>query len=149
VTLLFLFPQLQGAAPKTDTTITYDEVATLIGVNIPFLEPQPTFEKIRIFCCHFKQAFQRLPCPQSTQYGWKGLIISRELYALLIGPNNAFRLHIDPGLTANYTWPVAPGAYRTSRHRPIPNKQQLICVLRIKTLFLSIANYQTCMLCST
>ena len=30
-----------------DATITYDEVAALIGVNIPTLEPRPNFERIR------------------------------------------------------------------------------------------------------
>jgi hypothetical protein len=29
-----------------DATITYDEVAALIGVNKPMLEPRPNFEKI-------------------------------------------------------------------------------------------------------
>jgi hypothetical protein len=92
-----------------DTTITFDEVATLIGVNIPSLEPRPTFKKIRALCRHFKQALQRLPCPQSTFHRWKGLIMSRELYPLLTGLNNAFCLPMDPGPNANYTQPVVPG----------------------------------------
>jgi hypothetical protein len=29
-----------------DATITYDEVAALIGINIPTLEPRPNFEQI-------------------------------------------------------------------------------------------------------
>jgi hypothetical protein len=75
-----------------DTAITYDEVATLIRVNILLLEPRPTFKKIRALCHHFEQALQHLPCPQSTLHGWKDLIILRELYALLTGLNNVFRL---------------------------------------------------------
>jgi hypothetical protein len=35
--------------------------------------------------------------------------MSRELYALLTGLNNAFRLPMDPDPNANYTWSVAPG----------------------------------------
>jgi hypothetical protein len=43
-----------------DTTITYDEVATLIGFNIPLLGPCPTFEKIGALCHHFERALQCL-----------------------------------------------------------------------------------------
>jgi hypothetical protein len=93
-----------------DTTITYDEVATLIGVNIPLLEPCPTSEKIRALRRHFEQALQRLPCPQSTLHGWKDLIMSRELYALLTSLNKAFCLPLNPSPNADYTRPVALGA---------------------------------------
>jgi hypothetical protein len=78
----FPFLQLLCAAPQMDTTITFDEAATLIGVNIPLLEPHPTLEKIKALCCHFELALQPLPYPQSTLHGWKGLIMLRELYAL-------------------------------------------------------------------
>ncbi len=33
-----------------DNTIPYDEVAALVGVNIPTLEPHPNFERIRALC---------------------------------------------------------------------------------------------------
>jgi len=33
-----------------DATITYDEVAALVGVNILTLEPRPNFERIRALC---------------------------------------------------------------------------------------------------
>jgi hypothetical protein len=80
-----------------DITITYDEVATLIGINIPSLEPPPNFERIRALCHHFERALQCLPCPQSTFHGWKGLIMARELYALLVGAANPFWLLVHPG----------------------------------------------------
>jgi hypothetical protein len=35
-----------------DTIFTYDEVAALVGVNIPTLEPRPNFERI----CALRQA---------------------------------------------------------------------------------------------
>jgi hypothetical protein len=54
-----------------DATITYDEVTALVGINIPLLEPHPNFERIRVLHQHFECALQRLPCPQSTQLGWK------------------------------------------------------------------------------
>jgi hypothetical protein len=92
-----------------DSTITYDEVATLIEVNLPSLEPRPTFERIRALRQHFECTLQRLPCPQTTLLGWKGLIIARELCTLLTGPGNAFRVPMDPGPVADYTRPVLPG----------------------------------------
>jgi hypothetical protein len=84
-----------------DATITYDEVAALIGPNIPSLEPRPTFESIRVLRCHFKCTLQHLPCPQSTHLGWKGLFMSCTMYALhtvdlFCTPNN-------PGPAADYT----------------------------------------------
>jgi hypothetical protein len=94
---------------RIDSTITYDEVATLIGVNLPLLEPRPTFEQIWALRQHFECALQCLPCPQTTLHGWKGLIMVRELYTLLTGPGNAFHVPMDPGLVADYTCPVLPG----------------------------------------
>ena len=92
-----------------DVTITFDEVTTLVATNLPSLEPRPTFERIRTLRRHFERALQRLPCPQSTLHGWKGLVMARELYALLTGQNNPFRVPIDPGDVAIYTRPVLLG----------------------------------------
>ena len=85
-----------------DLTITFDEVTTLVGANLPSLEPCPTFEQIRTLRQHFKRALQHLPCSQSTLHGWKGLVMARELYTLLTGQNNPFRVPIDPGTVAIY-----------------------------------------------
>ena len=65
-----------------DATITYDEVAALIGPNIPLLEPCPTFESIRVLHCHFKRSLQCLPCPQSIHLGWKDLVMLCAMYML-------------------------------------------------------------------
>jgi hypothetical protein len=43
-----------------DSTITFDEVTTLVVANLPSLELRPTFEQIRALCRHFKRALQRL-----------------------------------------------------------------------------------------
>jgi hypothetical protein len=43
-----------------DATIAYDEVAALVGVNIPTLEPRPNFERIRMLRRHLERALQRL-----------------------------------------------------------------------------------------
>ena len=90
-----------------DLTITYDEVATLVGVNIPSLNLHLNFEQIRVLCCHFEQALQCLPCPQSTLHGWKGMVMARELYALLTP--NAFYLPNNPGNAAVYACPTLEG----------------------------------------
>jgi hypothetical protein len=66
-----------------DATISYDEVAVLVGVNIPTLEPCPNFKCIRTLRQHFERALQCLPCPQSIQHGWKGMVMPRKVYALL------------------------------------------------------------------
>jgi hypothetical protein len=92
-----------------DLTITFDEVTTLVAANLPSLEPRPTFERIRTLRRHFERALQRLPCPQSTLHGWKGLVMARELYALLTGLHNPFRIPVDPGAVAIYTRPVVTG----------------------------------------
>jgi hypothetical protein len=92
-----------------DLSITFDEVTTLVGANLPLLEPRPTFERIRTLRQHFERTLQRLPCPQSTLHGWKGLVMARELYTLLTGQNNQFRVPIDPGAVAIYTCPVVTG----------------------------------------
>jgi hypothetical protein len=65
-----------------DATITYDEVSTLVGINIQLLELHPDFKHIQNLCRHIERALQRLPCPQSLQHGWKGMVMDRELYAL-------------------------------------------------------------------
>jgi hypothetical protein len=77
-----------------DTTITYDEVATLVRVNILLLNLRPNFKQIRVLHRHFEQALQCILCPQSTLHRWKGMVMTRELYALLTP--NAFRLPNNP-----------------------------------------------------
>jgi hypothetical protein len=90
-----------------DATITYDKVTALVGVNIPTLEPRPNFERIWTLRRHFKHALQRLPCPQSIQHGWKGMVMARKLYALLT--TQPFRLPTNPGATAIYVRNQLPG----------------------------------------
>lgn len=85
----------QQSGAKMDVTITYDEVYALVGKNIPSLEPHPNFERIRKLRRHFENALQRLPCPQSVQHGWKGMVMATNMYALLT--MMVFRLPISPG----------------------------------------------------
>jgi hypothetical protein len=82
-------------------TITYDKVVALLVSNIPLLEPRLNFESICILHCHFKCALQRLPCLQSTQYGWQGLVMSRAMCGRLIV--NAFHLPNNPEPAVDYT----------------------------------------------
>jgi hypothetical protein len=90
-----------------DATITYDEVATLVGVNIPTLDPRPNFERIRMLRRHFERALQCLPCPQSVQHGWKSMVMARKLYALLT--TQPFCLPTNPGAAAVYVRSQLPG----------------------------------------
>jgi hypothetical protein len=62
-----------------DATISYDEVAALVGVNIPTLEPCPNFERICTLRQHFERTLQRLACPQRVQHGWKGMVMARKI----------------------------------------------------------------------
>ncbi len=90
-----------------DTTISYNEVTALVGVNIPTLGPHPNFERIRTLRRHFERALQCLPCPQSIQHGWKGMVMARKLYALLtIQP---FCLPTNPRATVTYICSQTPG----------------------------------------
>jgi hypothetical protein len=89
-----------------DTTITYDEVAALIGVIIPLLDPRPNFDCIRVLRRHFERALQRLPCPQSTVLGWKGLVMLRAIYALITA--TPFRVPINPGPRLTTLVPIPP-----------------------------------------
>ncbi len=92
---------------KMNVTITYNEVAALVRVNIPTLEPCLNFERIWTLRWHLKHALQCLPCPQSVQHGWKGMVMARELYALLT--TQPFRLPTNPGATAIYVRNQLPG----------------------------------------
>ena len=83
-----------------DNTIAYDEVAALVGVNIPTLELRPNFKRIRALRRHLERCHQCLPCPQSVQQGWKGMVMARPLYSLLT--NIPFRLPTNPGAAAVY-----------------------------------------------
>ena len=83
-----------------DVTITYDEVHALVGTNIPSLEPCPNFERIQKLRRHFENALQHLPCLQSVQHGWKGMVMAPNMYALITA--TPFHLPLSPGDTPTY-----------------------------------------------
>lgn len=87
-----------------DTTISMEEVTAALG-NLPSLDPRPNAVNIRALRVHIERALQLLPCPQSVHHGWKGLAMSRAMYALLVTGGAAFRTPIDPGPAAVYTRP--------------------------------------------
>jgi hypothetical protein len=103
-----------------DVAITDDEVTTLIGVNILSLKPCPNFERIQVLRRHFEQVLQRLPCPQSTLHGWKGMVMAQELYALLTP--NPFCLPNNPGNATVYVHPVL--ARKPVDNTPLNGKEQ-------------------------
>ena len=85
-----------------DATISTEEVSAALG-NLPSLDPRPNAVNIRALRVHIERALQLLPCPQSVHHGWKGLAMSRAMYALLVTGGTAFRDPIDPGPAAIYT----------------------------------------------
>jgi hypothetical protein len=88
-----------------DVTISFDEVTMLLGCILT-LELRLNVERIKVLCRHFEQALQCLPCPQSTLHGWEGLVMARQLYALLL--LTPFRHPTDPGANAVYMCPINP-----------------------------------------
>ncbi len=89
-----------------DTIITINEVSMLLA-SLPLLAiVHPNFKNIRLLCRHFEQALQCLPCPQSTLHGRKGMVMARELYALLTP--YPFRLPNNPEPHAVYARAIAP-----------------------------------------
>jgi hypothetical protein len=84
-----------------DATITYVEVAALVGVNIQTLEQRQNLVR------HPERCLQCLPCSQSVQHGWKGMVMARELYSLLT--NVPFHLPTNPGAAAVYIRAITLG----------------------------------------
>ena len=118
---------------KMDNTITYDEVATLVGVSIPTLEPCLNFERIRALHRHLERCLQRLPCPQSVQHGWKEIVMALPLYSLLT--NIPFCLLTNPGEAAVYIHPIMLG--QPVNNAPLSRTEQA----SIDTLFNCCKHY--------
>ena len=124
-----------------DVTITYDEVHALVGTNIPPLEPRPNFERIRKLRRHFENALQRLPCPQSVQHGWKGMVMVPTMYALITA--TPFRLPISPGDTPTYVRATLAG--EPVNNTPLTRTEQATIdstFARRKHYFLSMQNIE-------
>jgi len=124
-----------------DNTITYDEVATLVGVNIPMLEPRPNIERISALRRHLERCLQCLPCPQSVQHGWKGMVIARELYSLLT--NVPFRLPTNAGGAVIYVHAMVTG--QPVNNAPLSKTEQAsidTLFTRHKHYFLSMQNIE-------
>ncbi len=119
----------------------YDEVATLVGVNIPLLNLHRNFEQIRVLRCHFEQALECLPSPQSTLRGWKGMVMARELYALLTP--SAFQLPNNPGNAMVYVLPTLAG--QPINNMPLTRTEQVtinMLFAREKHYFMLMRNTQ-------
>ena len=119
-----------------DATITYDEVVALVGVNIPTLEPHPNFERICALRRHLERCLQGLPCPQSVQQGWKGMVMARELYSLLT--NIPFHLPTNPEAAAVYVRAIVTG--QPVNNAPLSRTEQAL----IDTLFNRCKQHRMC-----
>ena len=124
-----------------DATILYDEVYALVETNIPSLEPRPNFECIQKLRRHFENALQRLPCPQSVQHGWKGMVMAQNMYALLTA--TPFRIPTTPGDTPTYLRAVLAG--EPADNSPLTRTEQATIdstFARRKHYFLSMQNIE-------
>ena len=124
-----------------DATITYNEVYALVGMNIPSLEPRPNFERIQKLRRHFENALQCLPCPQSLQHGWKGMVMAQNMYTLLTAM--PFRIPTTPGDTPTYLRAVLAG--EPADNSPLTRTEQatIDCTfMRSKNYFLSMQNIE-------
>ena len=124
-----------------DATITYDEVYALVGANVPSLEPRPNFDRIRKLRRHFENALQRFPCPQSVQHGWKGMVMSQNMYALLTA--TPFRIPTTPGDTPTYIRAILAG--EPTDTTPLTRTEQATIdstFARRKHYFLSMQNIE-------
>jgi hypothetical protein len=121
-----------------DASITYEEVAALVGVNIPSLGPRPNFKRIQNLHRHFKHALRCLPYPQSLQHGWKGMVMARELYTLLTAM--PFLLPINPVNALIYVCPVVKG--EPVNNTPLMRTEQatIDCFNRLKHYFMLMQN---------
>ncbi len=122
-----------------DATITYDEATNLVGVDVPMNKNEPPdFGSIRLLHRHFERALQCLPCPQSTLHRWKGLVMNRELYALLTP--TPFRMPNNPGPNAVYARVINPANPNTiSDAAPLTRTKQAT----IDTTFAHRKHYDT------
>ena len=84
-----------------DATISTEEVSAALG-HLPSVDPRPNAVNICALRVHIERALQFLPCPQSVHHGWKGLAMSRAMYALLVTGGTAFCDPVDPGPAAIY-----------------------------------------------
>ena len=124
-----------------DATITYDEVYALIGANVPSLEPRPNFDRIWKLRRHFNNALQRLPCPQSVQHGWKGMVMAQNMYALLT--TTPYRIPTTPGDTPTYIRAILAG--EPTDNTPLTRTEQATInstFARRKHYFLSMQNIE-------
>ena len=74
--------------------VTFEDAKARIGV-LPTLEPRPNATNLRALKKHLVEALQGLPSYASLRYGYMGMVVSPEDYALTGEP--PFRRIPDPG----------------------------------------------------
>ena len=75
--------------------VTFEEVKARIGI-LPSLEPRPNATNIRTLKKALAEALQTLPAWSSVRYGYMGMVVTPEEYALT--GETPFQLFRDPGL---------------------------------------------------
>ena len=74
--------------------ITYEEAAARIG-TLPTLEPRPNTRNLRALIKCLTEAVQEIPSFQSIKYGYMGMVVTPEEYALT--GETAWQDFPDPG----------------------------------------------------
>ena len=99
------------------------------------------FKRIQKLRRHFENALQCLPCPQSVQHGWKGMVMAQNMYAMLTA--TPFRLPISPGDTPTYVHASLAG--EPVNNTPLTRTEQATIdstFARHKHYFLSMQNIE-------
>lgn len=63
------------------TTITYEEAKENVG-TLPSLAPRPNAVNLRALSLHLEQKLETIPSQQSPEYGYTGMVMPPEIYAL-------------------------------------------------------------------
>ena len=107
--------------------VTFEDAKARIGV-LPTLEPRPNATNLRTLKKHLVEALQGLPSYASVRYGYMGMVVSPEEYALTGEP--PFRRIPDPG------------AHRPLGGSTTPQRDNEVTYNASKNVFLGEANVQ-------
>ena len=76
------------------TLITYDEAKGIIG-TLPTLDPRPNAVNLRTLSQYIEQKLKTIPSHQSAEFGYMGMAMPVEQYALQT--NTPWNDWLDPG----------------------------------------------------
>ena len=80
--------------------IAYDDAAGVLRTPAFPKMARPDFTSVRALRKHLHDALAKIECPQSRVYGWTGLAMDPNMYAMI--ENVPFTIPADPGPTTTY-----------------------------------------------